>query len=76
MKQEIKLLQEAANEIKQLRQENAIMGARLDMFDKMILLFETMPAYRGMQMGEDLVRKIEKHIETEPSVGVATNPAL
>lgn len=75
MKQETRLLQEAANEIKQLRQENAIMGARLDMFDKMILLFETMPAYRGMGMGEDLVWKIEKHIETEALVGVATNPA-
>jgi len=64
MTPEQELLKQAASEIKQLRSHNQLMSARLDMFDKMMLLFETAPPYRGMGMSEDLVWKIERHIES------------
>lgn len=56
------LLLESAAEIKQLRFENNSMAARLDMFDKMILLFTTQPNYPGVGMSEDVIYKIEKHL--------------
>jgi hypothetical protein len=39
----VSLLKEGANEIQHLRQSNSLMAARLDMFDKMISLFQVYP---------------------------------
>ena len=58
------LLQRAINEIKQLRSQNSLMNARLDMFDKMMVLFHTQPAYAGGQMSPDLVWEMEKHLDS------------
>jgi hypothetical protein len=41
-----RLLESAAIEIKILRQQNETMRARLDMFDKMMMLFDTCPSGR------------------------------
>jgi hypothetical protein len=57
------LLLEASHEIKSLRKANSEMAARLDVFDKIMLLFESSPAYSARGMSEDLVYKIEKHIQ-------------
>jgi hypothetical protein len=65
MKKNTQLLQQAAAEITGLRKENNLMAARLDVFDSMMLLFKTPPAYPGFGMGEDVLYKIEKHIKEE-----------
>lgn len=59
------LLERCSAEIKQLRNENTLMSARLDMFDKMMLIFHTQPNYPGQGMSEDICWQIEKHIESE-----------
>lgn len=64
-KEEKYLLQDAAAEIKQLRQANQAMGLRLQMFDDLMLLFRTGPAYQGIAMSEDVVYKIEKAIVSD-----------
>ena len=59
------LLLQAKEEIISLRSQNHSMRLRLDMFDNMMLLFNTQPAYHGMTMGEDIARKIERHLENK-----------
>lgn len=61
------LLEKTITEIRQLRSVNEIMSVRLDMFDKMMLLFHTSPFCAGMSMSEDICYQIEKHIEAETS---------
>lgn len=68
---EKQLLQEASQEITRLRQDNYFMRTRLKMFDDMM---EALRAHSGSNgglmsgMGEDLVWKIEQHIEeTSPA---------
>lgn len=60
----LKLLNQSVLEIRQLRQENKLMALRLDMFDKMMLLFDTQPNYRGQSLTEDLCWKIEKYTQS------------
>ncbi len=62
MKDEIDLLNQAAFEIKRLREQNSLMSARLEMFDKCMLLLHTEPKYPNRGFEEDLVWKIEKQI--------------
>jgi hypothetical protein len=62
MKQELDLLKRAAEEIKQLRSQNQLMTARLDVFDKMMLLFTVSPTFAGQGMGPDIVYDINKQI--------------
>lgn len=62
MDQSNDLLKSAALEIKQLRTQNNLMAARLEVFDKMMLLLHTAPNYPSQVMGEDLVWKIDKYI--------------
>lgn len=62
MKEQNELLQRAANEIRQLRSQNQLMAARLDMFDSLMLLFRTEPNFERNGMGEDIVWQIEKTI--------------
>lgn len=59
------LLERTVSEIRQLRQQNGIMGARLQMFDQMMLVFNTTPAYQGQGMAPDICYDVEKHIESE-----------
>lgn len=56
------LLIESASEIRQLRKDNQVMAARLDMFDKMMALFNTPPHYAPLGMKEDVVYKLDKAI--------------
>lgn len=63
----IALLQRAANEIKCLRNENKIMAARLDTFDKMIAVFNAQPERQGGAFSPDVIYEIEKHITDELS---------
>lgn len=68
MTQERQMLQEAANEIKSLRRQNELMAARLEVFDKCMLLLHTPPAYQAQGgMHPDLVWKIEKHLDEQKS---------
>ncbi len=60
-----RFLQRASSEIKELRRENEIMRARLDMFDSMNLIFHTRPNQENRGMSPDLVYEIEKFIESE-----------
>lgn len=49
MTNETELLKRASNEIKSLRSQNEIMSARLQMFDQMMLVFQTYP--QGLSLG-------------------------
>lgn len=59
------LLQRASSEIKQLRSQNQLMAARLEVFDSMILLFTSMPQRQGGLMSPDVVWEIEKAISVD-----------
>lgn len=61
------LLQEAINEIMHLRQQNAMMSPRIQMFDDMMLLFKARPDFPSQGIGEDLVWKIKKFLEAPVS---------
>lgn len=66
MTRDHELLKQAVSEIRMLRTENRHMAARLDMFDKCFLLFNSTPAYQGQGMAPDLTWEIEKHLEDQP----------
>lgn len=58
------LLERASSEIKHLREQNKLTGARLDVFDSIMLIFGTQPAYRGQgMMHPDIVYELDKAIE-------------
>lgn len=65
MTNETMLLQQAAEELRQLRKQNEIMSARLEMFDKCMLLLHTPPSYQNQGMSPDLVWEIEKHLSEQ-----------
>ncbi len=65
MKEAKQLLQEAANEIKQLRARNEVMAARLDMFDSMMALLHTDVSIKSRGQSVDLVWEIEEHLKKE-----------
>jgi hypothetical protein len=58
------LLKEAANEIQRLRQSNSLMSARLDVFDKMVALFDA-SASRGQNgmMAPDIKHELTRAAE-------------
>ena len=62
----LELLERANDEIKQLRHQNQLQAARLEVFDSMMLLFTSLPNYqaRGL-MHPDIVYEITKAIEAE-----------
>lgn len=68
MNEEIQTLKESVEEIKTLRSQNELMGARLDMFDTMTALLHTQVASRNQGMAPDLVYQIEKHIASKDDV--------
>lgn len=63
------MLQQAATEIKSLRRQNELMAARLEVFDKCMLLLHTPPAYPSQGMSPDLVWQIEKYVASKESEG-------
>lgn len=70
MSKELGLLKMAALEIRQLRNKNEIMKARLDMFDDCVALLSARVERGSMGMSPDFLWEIEKHIEgaIEPKV--------
>lgn len=66
MSESIRLLRSAATEIKQLRQQNQTMGARLQMFDDVMALLNADSGRRnGMCSGPDLTWEIDKFIAAQ-----------
>lgn len=60
------LFEMASSEIKVLRSQNQAMASRLEMFDKMMLLFTTLPSYPGYGMSSpDVVYELDKAIKKE-----------
>lgn len=59
----ISLLQKAKDEILQLRRTNEVYGAKLEMFDCLMLLLHTKPAERQYPMGVDVAWELDKHAE-------------
>lgn len=64
-KQQTDLLLQAAAEIRSLRNQNQLLSARLDMFDKCMVLLHTAPQYPGLSAGEDIAWKIDKFISSK-----------
>jgi len=56
------LLKEAISEIRNLRRQNEVLGARLSGFDDALTLLRTQPFYPGQGMSPDLTYSIEKHL--------------
>lgn len=65
MEKEQELLQQAANEIKNLRSQNQLMSARLEMFDSLMAVLHTDVARKQQGMSPDLVWEIEKFLEKQ-----------
>lgn len=63
MTTEQNMLQRALGEIQQLRRQNELMSARLGMYDQMMLLFTSQPAYQGMAVSPDIAWEIQRHLE-------------
>lgn len=63
-KEALSLLNQSVSEIKQLRKHNELMAARLDVFDKMMLLLNTAPNYQSQGQTIDLVWQIEKFTQS------------
>ncbi len=66
MEEELKMLSEAANEIRSLRRQNELMSARLEVFDSMMTVLHTPIAVKSQGMSPDLVWKIEKFLNQQP----------
>lgn len=66
------ILNDAKNEIKRLRQQNQLMGARLGVFDQMMQLFNNYPQNGGLSASPDVVYEIERYQDRE-SVNVKEN---
>jgi hypothetical protein len=74
--QEIQLLKGASQQIKNLRRDNLVMSARLDMFDQMMLLFNTSPANRGYCMSPDITYDIDKLVTEQESINKLSKSEL
>ena len=60
------LFEMASSEIKVLRSQNPAMASRLEVFDKMMLLFTSAPAYPGYGMSSpDVVYELDEAIKRE-----------
>jgi len=57
------LLKQAVVEIKQLRRQNELQSARLQMFDAIQVMLHTEPKYPSQGMSPDLTWEIEKFVE-------------
>ena len=72
--QEQFLLEEAAMEIRILRNKTLIQSARLEMFDDVMSLLKTQISQPGMSMQPDIVHQIEKHIRQMQNPTIPTPP--
>ncbi len=63
--QELSLLKSAVSEINQLRNQNKVMSARLEMFDNVMLLFRTNTDRGGMCSSPDIVWEIESYFKKQ-----------
>lgn len=59
------LLKEAVSEIRSLRRQNELIGARLGGFEDALLLLKTQPFYPGAGMSPDVTYAIEKYLASE-----------
>ena len=59
----ISLLQKAKDEILKLRRTNEVYGAKLEMFDCLMLLLHTKPAERQDWQTVDVAWELDKHAE-------------
>jgi hypothetical protein len=66
--QEIQLLKGASQQIKNLRRDNQLMSARLEMFDSMMLLFTSSPPGRNGMMSPDITYDIDKLVTEQESI--------
>lgn len=62
MKPELELLQRANSEIRILRNKNQLMAARLDMFDKCVLLLTANLSNTSQGRSPDITWEIDKFI--------------
>ena len=62
--QQERLLREALLEIKWLRRQNELMGARLEMFDSMMNIFNARPPQIGALHKPDVAYDIEKYLDS------------
>lgn len=65
MEQELELLGRANAEIKNLRRQNELMNARLEMFDSINAILHTQVASKSQGMSPDLVWEIDKFIQSK-----------
>lgn len=59
-------LKQAVNEIVGLRQDNHVMRVRLQMFDDCMVLMNARGPSVNMGYSEDVVRLLNKHIDSKP----------
>ena len=65
MTKEVDLLARASCEIKNLRSANQLMGARLDMFDKCVMLLTANVQSTGGGMSPDITSEIDIIVQWE-----------
>lgn len=65
MEKELELLSRANAEIKNLRRQNELMNARLEMFDSINAILHTQVASQSQGMSPDLVWEIDKFISSK-----------
>lgn len=72
MNSTVQLLTEAAQEIRQLRQKNEILNAKVEVMELFACVLHTSPAQHIRVMAIDIVHQLEKEAEIHAS----TIPAL
>jgi hypothetical protein len=57
------LLQQAKEEILQLRRQNEVLSAKVETMELFALVLRTQPSYTGMTMGEDIAWMLAREIQ-------------
>lgn len=70
-------LRSASAEIRQLRRENEVLRAKVDMIELFDRVFSTQPLYRTTGYGEDIAWRLDKIVEgmNEPMENVSAEAA-
>lgn len=64
MKQDlINTIKESQHTIRDLRRTNEVLGAKVEVFESMMLLFTSQPNFRNQQLSPDVVYALDKHVE-------------
>ena len=69
MTEEENVLRDAANTISQLRRQNEILSAKVEMIDLFACVLHTKPAMRSEGFEVDIVHRIEKLLAAKESNG-------